>query len=554
MTNRLTITLAQLNPVVGAITANIDKVRDARRKAAADNADLIVCSELVVSGYPPEDLVLKPFFLDKVEAAVNEFAAETADGGPAVLLTAPWRNNGETYNAALLLEDGKIAATRFKHDLPNYGVFDEVRVFKAGPMPGPMDFKGVRIGVPICEDIWTPDVPECLEESGAEILLVPNGSPYDIEKNDQRLQHAIARVSETGMPMVYVNQVGGQDELVFDGGSFVINADHSLAVQAPDWQEAVLTTEWRRGDDDVWVCEGGVSEKPSEGLESIYQAMTLGLRDYVEKNGFPGVLIGLSGGVDSAITAAVAVDALGPDRVRCVMMPSPYTSQESLEDAAEAAKLMGVHLDDVGIQPAMSAFEGMLEPIFGDAAADVTEENIQARSRGLILMGISNKLGYMLLTTGNKSEMSVGYATLYGDMCGGYSVLKDVYKTTVFELCHWRNQHKPEGLLGPVGRVIPERIITKPPSAELRPDQKDEDSLPPYDKLDDILRCLIEGEMSIEEIVARGHEPDTVQRVWHMLDLAEYKRRQAPPGVKITHRAFGRERRYPITNSFRRIL
>lgn len=554
MTDRLTITLAQLNPVVGAITANIDKVRDARRKAAADNADLILCSELVVSGYPPEDLVLKPFFLDKVEAAVNEFAAETADGGPAVLLTAPWRNNGETYNAALLLEDGKIAATRFKHDLPNYGVFDEVRVFEAGPMPGPMDFKGVRIGVPICEDIWTPDVPECLEESGAEILLVPNGSPYDIEKNDQRLQHAIARVSETGMPMVYVNQVGGQDELVFDGGSFVINADHSLAVQAPDWQEAVLTTEWRRGVDGVWVCEGGVSEKPSEGLKSIYQAMTLGLRDYVEKNGFPGVLIGLSGGVDSAITAAVAVDALGPDRVRCVMMPSPYTSQESLEDAAEAAKLMGVHLDDVGIQPAMSAFEEMLEPIFGDAAADVTEENIQARSRGLILMGISNKLGYMLLTTGNKSEMSVGYATLYGDMCGGYSVLKDVYKTTVFELCHWRNQYKPEGLLGPVGRVIPERIITKPPSAELRPDQKDEDSLPPYDKLDDILRCLIEGEMSIEEIVARGHEPDTVQRVWHMLDLAEYKRRQAPPGVKITHRAFGRERRYPITNSFRRIL
>ena len=554
MTDRLTITLAQLNPVVGAITANIDKVRDARRKAAADNADLILCSELVVSGYPPEDLVLKPFFLDKVEAAVNEFAAETADGGPAVLLTAPWRNNGETYNAALLLEGGNIAATRFKHDLPNYGVFDEVRVFDAGPMPGPMDFKGVRIGVPICEDIWTPDVPECLEESGAEILLVPNGSPYDIEKNEQRLQHAIARVSETGMPMVYVNQVGGQDELVFDGGSFVINADHSLAVQAPDWQEAVLTTEWRRGVDGVWVCEGGVSEKPSEGLKSIYQAMTLGLRDYVEKNGFPGVLIGLSGGVDSAITAAVAVDALGPDRVRCVMMPSPYTSQESLEDAAEAAKLMGVHLDDVGIQPAMSAFEEMLEPIFGDAAADVTEENIQARSRGLILMGISNKLGYMLLTTGNKSEMSVGYATLYGDMCGGYSVLKDVYKTTVFELCHWRNQHKPEGLLGPVGRVIPERIITKPPSAELRPDQKDEDSLPPYDKLDDILRCLIEGEMSIEEIVARGHEPDTVQRVWHMLDLAEYKRRQAPPGVKITHRAFGRERRYPITNSFRRIL
>jgi NAD+ synthase len=554
MTDRLTITLAQLNPVVGAITGNIDKVREARRRAASEGADLVVCSELVVSGYPPEDLVLKPFFLAKVEEAVQAFAEETADGGPAVLLTAPWRDGGATYNAALLLDGGKIAATRFKRDLPNYGVFDEMRVFEQGPMPGPIDFKGVRIGVPICEDIWTPDVPECLQESGAEILLVPNGSPYDIAKTDQRLQHAVARVTETGLPLVYVNQVGGQDELVFDGASFVINADHSLAAQAADWTEAVVTTHWHRGDDDVWVCETGMLEKPSEGLESIYQAMTLGLRDYVEKNGFPGVLIGLSGGVDSAITAAVAVDALGSDRVRCVMMPSPYTSQESLEDAEEAAQLMGVQLDDVGIQPAMTAFETMLEPIFGDAAADVTEENIQARSRGLILMGISNKLGYMLLTTGNKSEMSVGYATLYGDMCGGYSVLKDVYKTTVFDLCHWRNQTKPENLLGPAGRVIPERIITKPPSAELRPDQKDEDSLPPYDKLDDILRCLIEEEMSVEEIVARDHAPETVQRIWHMLDLAEYKRRQAPPGVKITHRAFGRERRYPITNSFRRIL
>jgi NAD+ synthase len=554
MTDRLTITLAQLNPVVGAINGNIDKVREARRQAASAGADLVVCSELVVSGYPPEDLVLKPFFLEKVEDAVRAFAEETADGGPAVLLTAPWRDGGATYNAALLLEGGKIAATRFKRDLPNYGVFDEMRVFAPGPMPGPIDFKGVRIGVPICEDIWTPDVPECLQESGAEILLVPNGSPYDIAKTDQRLQHAVARVTETGLPLVYVNQVGGQDELVFDGASFVINADHSLAVQAVDWTEAVVTTQWRRGDDDVWVCETGALERPSEDLESIYQAMTLGLRDYVEKNGFPGVLIGLSGGVDSAITAAVAVDALGPDRVRCVMMPSPYTSQESLEDAEEAAQLMGVQLDDVGIQPAMTAFEAMLKPIFGDAAADVTEENIQARSRGLILMGISNKLGYMLLTTGNKSEMSVGYATLYGDMCGGYSVLKDVYKTTVFDLCHWRNQSSSENLLGPAGRVIPERIITKPPSAELRPDQKDEDSLPPYDKLDDILRCLIEEEMSVEEIVARDHEPETVQRIWHMLDLAEYKRRQAPPGVKITHRAFGRERRYPITNSFRRIL
>ncbi len=554
MTDRLTITLAQLNPIVGAVNENIEKVRDARRQAAEAGADLVVCSELVVSGYPPEDLVMKPFFLDKVETAVNEFAAETDDGGPAVLLTAPWRDGNRTFNAAMLLDGGEVASIRFKHDLPNYGVFDEVRVFDAGPMPGPIDFRGIRIGVPICEDIWTPDVPECLEESGAEIFIVPNGSPYDLEKTDQRLQHAIARVTETGLPLAYVNQVGGQDELVFDGASFVLNANCSLAVQAPDWSEAVVTTKWRRGEDDVWICEGGVLAQPSEGLASIYQAMTLGVRDYVEKNGFPGVLIGLSGGVDSAITAAVAVDALGPERVRCVMMPSPYTSRESLEDAEEAANLMGVQLDEVGIQPAMVAFEAILEPIFGDAAVDVTEENIQARSRGLILMGISNKLGYMLVTTGNKSEMSVGYATLYGDMCGGYSVLKDVYKTMVFELCQWRNQNKPENLKGSAGRVIPERIITKPPSAELRPDQKDEDTLPAYDKLDDILRCLIEGEMGFEEIVSRGHEPETVQRVWHMLDLAEYKRRQAPPGVKITHRAFGRERRYPITNSFRRIL
>ena len=554
MTDRLTIALAQLNPVVGAVNGNIEKVREARRQAAEAGADLVVCSELVVSGYPPEDLVMKPLFLDKVKEAVNAFAVETGDGGPAVLLTAPWRKDDKTYNAALLLDGGTVAALRFKHDLPNYGVFDEVRVFDAGPMPGPMDFRGVRIGVPICEDIWKPDIPECLEESGAEILLVPNGSPYDLEKTDQRIQHAVARVIETGLPLAYVNQVGGQDELVFDGASFVLNSDRSLAVQAPDWSEAVIMTRWYRGEDNVWVCEGGTVTKPLEGLESIYQAMTLGLRDYVEKNRFPGVLIGLSGGIDSAITAAVAVDALGPERVRCVMMPSPYTSRESLEDATEAAKLMGVQLDEVSIQPAMNAFEGMLEPIFGDASADVTEENIQARSRGLILMGISNKLGYMLVTTGNKSEMSVGYATLYGDMCGGYSVLKDVYKTTVFDLCHWRNQHKSGNLMGPMGRVIPERIITKPPSAELRPDQKDEDSLPAYDKLDDILRCLIEGEMGVDEIVSRGHEPETVQRVWHMLDLAEYKRRQAPPGVKITHRAFGRERRYPITNSFRRIL
>jgi len=552
MNDRLTIALAQCNPTVGDVEGNIARVRAVRE--ACKSADLIVFSELVVSGYPPEDLVLKPFFQDKVEVAVKELAEETGDGGPALLVTAPWREDGRLYNAILLLDGGTVAARRFKHDLPNYGVFDEKRVFASGPMPGPINFRGVRLGLPICEDIWTPDVVECLQESGAEILLVPNGSPFESDKYHERQMHAVARVTETGLPLAYINQVGGQDELVFDGGSFVLNSDCSLAAQALPWQEATLVTEWHRTGDGGWRCEPADMATPPEGLDAIYNAMALGLRDYVRKNGFPGIVIGLSGGIDSALSAAVAVDALGPDNVHAVMMPSPYTSRESLEDAEEAAKLMGIRYDTVGIEPAMKAFEAMLQPIFAGRAADTTEENIQARTRGILLMAISNKFGSMLLTTGNKSEMAVGYATLYGDMSGGYSVLKDVYKTDVFRLSHWRNQHMPEGGLGPAGRVIPERIITKPPSAELKPDQKDEDSLPPYDKLDDILACLIEGEMSLSDITGRGHDAATVQRVWRMLDLAEYKRRQAPPGVKLTRRAFGKDRRYPITNAFRKII
>jgi NAD+ synthase len=552
MADRLSICFAQCNPLVGDIDGNCDRIRQVRARAAA--ADLIVFPELMVCGYPPEDLVLKPFFQDKVMAAINSLAAETGDGGPALLVPTIWREDGNLYNGVALLDDGRITARRYKNNLPNYGVFDEKRVFAAGPMPGPVNFRDVRIGVPICEDIWTADVAECLAESGAEMLIVPNGSPFEMDKRDVRQSHAVARVTETGLPLAYLNQVGGQDELVFDGASFILNGDCSLAAQASDFEEAVLETEWRRGGDGGWTCAGGPVVKPSEGLESVYLAMVLGLRDYVSKNGFPGIAIGMSGGIDSALSAAVAVDALGPEAVHCIMMPSPYTSQESLEDAEEAAKLMGVRYDTIGIEAAMRAFETMLGPLFGDRPADTTEENIQARCRGLLLMSISNKFGSMLLTTGNKSEMAVGYATLYGDMSGGYSVLKDVYKTDVFRLSTWRNQHRPDRLLGPGGRVIPERIITKPPSAELRPDQKDEDSLPPYDALDDILRCLIEGEMGIDDITSRGHDAKTVQRVWWMLDVAEYKRRQAPPGVKITRRAFGRDRRYPITNAFRRIL
>jgi len=554
MTDTLAIALAQINPTVGDLAGNRARILAAREEAVREHADLVVFTELCVCGYPPEDLVLKPFFQARVEDSVRALAEVTADGGPAMLVGAPWRSDGKLYNAALLLEGGTIAAVRLKRDLPNYGVFDEKRVFAAGPMPGPVNFRDVRLGVMVCEDMWRSDVAECLEESGAEILIVLNGSPYETDKTDERLNLAVARVTETGSPLVYVNQVGGQDELVFDGGSFVLDGARRLRVQAPFWEEAVATGHWRR-EGDGWACAPGhIAPAETGGVEDIYQAMTLGLRDYVRKNGFPGVLIGMSGGVDSALTAAVAVDALGAERVRCVMMPSRFTSRDSLDDAAACADLLGARLDSIAIAPAMDAFDTMLKPVFDDLPPDATEENIQARARGITLMALSNKFGDMVVSTGNKSEMSVGYATLYGDMCGGYSVLKDVYKTTVYRLCDWRNQEYPKGALGPEGRVIPERILTKAPSAELKPDQTDQDTLPPYDELDDILHGLIEGEQGIDEIVARGHARDTVLKVWRMVDVAEYKRRQAPPGVKITRRAFGRERRYPITNAFKTVL
>jgi len=554
--NDVIIAIAQSNPTVGDIEGNIALIRETRAKAATERADLVLFPELVISGYPPEDLVLKPSLQERSREAIERLAAETADDGPALLVGVPWVDEGSLYNAVALLNGGRIETLRYKHDLPNYGVFDEKRVFAAGPIPGPVPFRlkdgsQIRLGVMICEDMWTEDVAEGLEESGAEILIIPNGSPFEHDKPDVRLNLAVARVTETGLPLVYGNQVGGQDELVFDGGSFVLNADLSLAAQSPMFETDLLITHWRRGEDDRWSCAKAAMTPPPPDLEAIYQAMCLGLRDYVRKNRFPGVVLGLSGGIDSALTAAVAADALGPERVHAVMMPSRYTSDESLEDAEGCAKALGIHLDNVLIAPAIDGFATMLEPIFEGRAPDTTEENIQARIRGVLLMAISNKLGSMLLTTGNKSEMSVGYATLYGDMCGGYSVLKDVYKTTVFALSHWRNQSRPKGALGPEGLVIPERIITKPPSAELRPDQKDEDSLPPYDELDAILQALVEADGSIADLVDKGHDLDTVTRVSRLLDLAEYKRRQAPPGVKITRKAFGRDRRYPITNAFR---
>jgi len=548
MTDRLRIALAQLNPCMGDIAGNLAKARAAR--AAAGDADIILFSELFITGYPPEDLVLKRALQDEAREAVQAFAKDTASG-PAVLIGMPWRESGKLYNAVALLDGGRIAARTFKHDLPNYGVFDEKRVFAPGPLTGPLEVRGVRLGVPICEDIWTGEVTECLAETGAEILLVPNGSPYEAGKQeDVRLNLVTARVKESGCPLVYLNQMGGQDELVFDGASLVVNADLSVAWALPAWQEKIAITEWqRRGEG--WVCEPGERAPEEERSQSVYHAMMLGLRDYVNKNHFPGVVLGLSGGIDSALSAAVAVDALGRERVRAVMMPSLYTAQDSLDDAEECAQLLDVSYETIPIERAVDIFADTLRPLFAGRGADTTEENIQSRIRGLILMALSNKFGPMVLTTGNKSEMSVGYATLYGDMCGGYNVLKDIYKMEVFRLARWRNQALPAGAMGPPGRVIPERIITKPPSAELKPGQTDQDSLPPYEILDGILECLVEKEMSFEEVVAKGFDPATVRRVEHLLYVSEYKRRQAPPGVKIGPRNFGRDRRYPITNAFR---
>ena len=550
MTDSLAIALAQINPTVGDVGGNVARLLAARTEAAKAGADLVVASELVVAGYPPEDLVLKRAFQDAVEKGVEKMALATNDGGPALLVGAPWRNGSKLYNAALLLDAGGVATVRFKHDLPNYGVFDEKRLFAAGPLPGPVSFRGARLGVMVCEDMWTPDVAECLQESGAEILVVINGSPFETDKHEDRLNLAVARVVESGLPLIYVNQVGGQDELVFDGASFVLGQDKRFLAKARSWREKGAAAPGARADGG-WGAEAAEIASEPEMPAAVYQALVLGLRDYVGKNGFPGLLIGLSGGIDSALTAAVAVDALGADKVHGVIMPSPYTSRESIEDATDVAKRLGIRVDTISIEPAMKTFGAMLKDVFAGRAADETEENIQARARGVTLMALSNKFGFMVLSTGNKSEMSVGYTTLYGDMCGGYSVLKDIYKTEVYALARWRNKQAPEGGLGPAGRVIPESSLTKAPTAELRPDQTDQDSLPPYDSLDAILNGLIEEEQSVDEIVARGFARETVTRVQRLLYTAEYKRRQAPPGVKITRKSFGRDRRYPLTNAFR---
>lgn len=551
MSNSISIYMAQLNPTVGAVRENCQAIAASYARGMMQGADLIVTPELSVTGYPLEDLVLKPFFARVVKKAVEALAEITAqEGAPGLIVGAPWLDGEVLYNASIMIEAGEITAVRYKHDLPNYGVFDEKRVFAQGPLAKPIIFRGVSLGVMICEDMWFPDSAAALKSAGAEILIVPTCSPFQVNKHIERERQSRMRVNENSIPLVFCNQIGGQDELVFDGASYVIDHKGEKCVQLAAWQEDELLTVWHNNNDHL-ICSTQKASQIEEGMDSIYQAMMLGLRDYVNKNGFPGVILGLSGGIDSALSAAVAVDALGADKVDCVMMPSRYTSGESLTDAEECAKLLTVDYQTIAIKPGMDAFDSMLETAFKGTTPDTTEENIQSRLRGLILMSLSNKFGKMVLTTGNKSEMSVGYATLYGDMCGGYSVLKDVYKLDVFELCRWRNEVKPNNALGPDGPVMPHNIIAKPPTAELRDDQKDEDSLPPYERLDDILRCLVDEEMPVSDIIERGHDASEVARIEHLLYIAEYKRRQSPPGVKITGKNYGRDRRYPITNGFR---
>jgi NAD+ synthase len=549
MRSELAIALAQVNPTVGDLAGNLELARRVRREAAEAGADLVVFPELLLIGYPPEDLVLRPALVDAAHRAIDRLVADSREPGPALLVTGPWSQLGLVYNAALLVHEG-VAVVRVKHDLPNYGVFDEKRVFASGPPPEPIMFRGVSLGVMICEDMWTPEVSGHLAAGGAELLLVPNGSPYEADKFDARVDLARTRARETRLPVAYVNQVGGQDELVFDGASFCVNSDGQIAVQLSAWREQVVVTRWRKANG-RWTCAEGPREALPDRLESTYSAMVIGLRDYVDKNRFPGVVLGLSGGIDSALSAAVAVDALGPSRVIGVRLRSSFTSELSMDEAERCARLLGIRLETLSIEESVTAVERALGPLFAGRPRDVTEENIQARIRGLTLMAISNKFGHMVLTTGNKSEMSVGYATLYGDMCGGYSVLKDVYKTEVYRLSRWRNAHRPSMALGPDGAAVPEGTISRVPTAELRANQTDQDSLPPYEQLDAALEGLVEHERAVDDIEADGLPRALVRRVQHMLYQAEYKRRQAPPGVKITRRSFGRDRRYPITNRFR---
>ncbi|MDR3472804.1 MAG: NAD+ synthase [Devosia sp.] len=554
MTDRLRIALAQLNPRVGALADNLQLGRKAVADAVAARADVLMFSELFLTGYFPEDLFFKPRFVQEAMNAAELLAAETKNTALGILVPTVWREpDGTLRNAVIYAERGEILATRFKRELPNDDVFYEKRYFTPAALPAPILIHGVPVGVPICEDIWHPDVCASLARSGAELLLCPNGSPYWRNKQHQRIELVRQRVTEAELPLLYLNQVGGQDELVFDGASFGVDAAGELVVQGRSFMTDLVVSDWQRGEGG-WTCvEGAVTPLVSVG-EAPWRAAVLGLRDYVHKNGFEKVVLGLSGGIDSAVVAAMAVDAFGADNVHCVMLPYRYTSEDSIRDAKDCAKRLGVSYDVVPIAVPVDAVNGELSLIFAGRPADITEENIQSRMRGLVLMAISNKFNEMLLTTGNKSEMAVGYATIYGDMNGGFNPIKDLLKMQVYELATWRNAHMPGDCLGPAGEVIPQPIIDKAPTAELRPNQKDQDSLPPYPILDEILSGLVEDELSISEIVERAEgrfDLALVKKVERMLYLAEYKRRQAGPGVKLTQKSFGLGRKYPITNGYR---
>ena len=549
MKNNLKIALAQLNPIVGDVKGNIIKLIDIRNNLK-NEVDIIVVPELYVTGYPIDDLVLRNDFLDLVENEINSLAKMTNDGKAAIILGAPRKEKNSIRNSVFVLDDGKIISFRDKYNLPNSGVFDEQRIFSPGALSGPVKIRNVLIGLPICEDIWTENVIECLCETGAEIILSINASPYSLKKHDQRMSVAVSRVIESKIPLIYLNRVGGQDELVFDGASFCLSHEGELSVQLKDFQEEILEIDLTKLNNN-WICKGKINSI-STNLEALYKSLVVSVRDYVKNNGFPGVVLGMSGGIDSALVAAIATDALGSKQVRAVMMPSPYTSQESLEDAKLASSNLGVDYSYLDIKNGMDVIDNILLDFEGSKVEPgITEENIQSRLRGLLLMAISNKYGSMVLATGNKSEYAVGYATLYGDMCGGFAVIKDVWKTDVFRLCEWRNSNKPSEFLGPNGTVIPKRIISKPPSAELREDQKDTDSLPEYDVLDTILRKLVEDDLSLEQIAKEGFDVKDVKKISMLLSKSEYKRFQSAPGPKVTEKAFGRDRRYPLTSGFR---
>ncbi|MBN2905781.1 MAG: NAD+ synthase [Rhodobacteraceae bacterium] len=549
MADRFRLTLAQLNPTLGALEDNIAQARAAWEQARAAGSDMLALPEMFLTGYQVQDIVRKPAFTAEAMARVEALARDCAQG-PAIGIGAPYAAHGHLYNAYYICQGGQVTARVFKHHLPNEGVFDECRVYDSGPINGPYSVGPLRIGTPICEDAWYEDVAEALAETGAEILLVPNGSPYHRGKFDTRMSLMVSRVVETGLPLVYLNLAGGQDDQVFDGGSFVLNPGGHLAVQMPVHDTALTHVDFTRTPQG-WRADDGPRATHPDAWEQDYRVMVTALRDYLGKSGFAKVLLGLSGGVDSALVAAIAADAIGPQNVRCVMLPSEYTSAHSLEDAAAVARALGCRLDEVPITGPRGAVTQALAPLFAGTAPDVTEENIQSRLRGLILMALSNKFGEMLLTTGNKSEVAVGYATIYGDMAGGYNPIKDLYKTRVFQTCRWRNENHRDWMMGPAGVVIPPRVIDKPPSAELRADQKDEDSLPPYEVLDAILEGLIDDERSVADLVAAGYERDTVKRVEHLIYISEYKRFQSAPGARLTARAFWLDRRYPIVNRWR---